>query len=108
MFRILRIDREEGKLLLPLTTWFRNGCNRPMFFFTSGEEKLPLFNLDRLADRGDKTVILTDFVEIAAKNQGQFSNSIGTAFYGDWQLEYFPLLLNSALRLKITNSVNFQ
>ena len=103
LLRVLRLDHEEGKLLLPLTTWFRNGSNQPMFFFTPGESVLPLFNLDRLADRGDKTVILTDSVEIAAKNQGQFSNTIWSAFYGDWRYTDWEPLKKAQVLLLVTN-----
>lgn len=104
LLRVLRLDHEEGKLLLPLTVWFRNGGCYPMLFFACGEEKLPLFNLDRLADCGDRTVILTDSIEIAAKNQGQFENTIWTSFYGDWQYtDWAPLGDARQVVLLVTN-----
>ena len=104
LLRILRLDHEAGKLLLPLTVWFRNGGCYPMLFFACGEEKLPLFNLDRLADCGDRTVILTDSVEIAAKNQGQFDNTLWTSFYGDWRYtDWAPLREARQVILLVTN-----
>ena len=104
LLRVLKIEYGGEKLLLPLTTWFRAGSNQPMFFFTPGESALPLFNLERLEDCGDKTVILTDSVEIAAKNQGQFENTIWTSFYGDWQYtDWAPLGDARQVVLLVTN-----
>ena len=79
LLRVLKIEYGGEKLLLPLTTWFRAGSNQPMFFFTPGESALPLFNLEQLEDCGDKTVILTDSVEIAAKNKGNSTTRFGRA-----------------------------
>lgn len=104
LLRVLRLDYEEGKLLLPLTSWFRNGNRHPMLFFACGEEKLPLFNLEQLTDCGDKTVILTDSIEIAAKNQGQFDNTVWTSFYGDWHYtDWAPLKEVRQVVLLVTN-----
>jgi len=104
LLRVLKIEYGSEKLLLPLTTWFRSGSNQPMFFFTPGESAIPLFNLEQLEDCGDKTVILTDSVEIAAKNQGQFANTIWTSFYGDWRYtDWTPLREARQIVLLVTN-----
>lgn len=102
--RVLKMEYDGEKLLLPLTAWFRNKSNRPMFFFSPGEGPLPIFNREQVTALKDQVVFLTDSIEIAAQNQGQFDNAVWTSFYGDWRYtDWEPLKETQQVVMLVTN-----
>lgn len=94
MMQIVTILTPDGeKFHIPVSQWFRHGSGVPMLFATpvSDADKLPLYQLPKLRECSERSVVVTDSIELAAANRKD-ENAIWTTWIGDFRASDWSVL----------------